>query len=52
MTEHEDPEVRREIWDEDNIYAVVEGSEVKKITKKKWERAVDRTRECGLTNFF
>lgn len=45
MPEHEGPEVRREIWDEDNIYVVVEETEVKKITKKKWERDVDKTRE-------
>lgn len=45
MPEHEGPEVRREIWDEKNIYVVVEGTEVKKITKKKWERDVDKTRE-------
>lgn len=35
VPEHEGPEVRREIWDDDNIYAVIEGTEVKKITKKK-----------------
>lgn len=35
VPEREGQEVRREIWDDDNIYAVIEGTEVKKITKKK-----------------